>query len=165
MEKKALDWIGGARTGWRAREEGKALGGRIEAAASSHGRNRGRRETGGSDPSPSSLSPSSERILPLMPFKKPFYAPLKTRFLSPDEERLEKRRRRKTLLVARQEVYERASERLFQGINSNSTGTGRGHPTKQTMQSSHKNAPPIPLSARALLFPFQVRDPTAPGRG
>ena len=107
MERKALDWIGGARTGWRAREEGKALGERIEAAASSHGRNRGRRETGGSDPSPSSLSPSSERILPLMPFKKPFLRPLKTRFLSPDEEGMEQRRR-KTLLVARQEVYERA---------------------------------------------------------
>ena len=103
MEKKALDWIGGARTGWRAREEGKALGERIEAAAaSSHGRNRGRRETGGSDP-----SLPSERILPLMPFKKPFYAPLKTRFLSPDEEGME-RRRRKTLLVARQKLYERA---------------------------------------------------------
>ena len=58
-------------------------------------------------PIPLLLSPSSERILPLMPFKKPFYAPLKTRFLSPDEEGME-RRRRNTLLVARQKLYERA---------------------------------------------------------
>ena len=97
-----LDWRSKDRLAGKGRGEG-TWGERIEAAAaSSHGRNRGRRETGGSDP-----SLPSERILPLMPFKKPFYAPLKTRFLSPDEQRVEQRRR-KTLLVARQKLYERA---------------------------------------------------------
>ena len=69
-----LDWRSKDRLAGMGRGEG-TWGERIEAAAaSSHGRNRGRRETGGSDP-------SSERILPLMPFKKPFLRPAKNSLL------------------------------------------------------------------------------------
>lgn len=80
--------------GERRKEGGQALGKRIKAAAaaSSHEQNRGRRETGGLGSLKGFFLLRSS-----MPFKKRlFYAPLKTCFLSLDEEkRAERTQRRK----------------------------------------------------------------------